>query len=51
MAIRNGSGSTKNLAISKARQGREKVLKDGEEADRQRWALGGHMATNMRLEF
>ncbi|KUI53257.1 2,4-dichlorophenol 6-monooxygenase [Cytospora mali] len=51
IAIRNGTGSTKNFALWTARQGRDKILDDGPEADEQRRALGDMMAKNMRQEF
>ena len=51
VAIRNGSGSTRNLGIWIDRQGRDKVLDEGAEADEQRQALGDKMATNLRQEF
>lgn len=51
VAIRNGFGSTRNFAIWTDRQGREKVLDTGAEADEQRRVLGDKMATGMRQEF
>lgn len=51
IAIRNGAGSTRNFAIWIDRQGRDKVLDNGPEADEQRRALGKKMATNLRQEF
>ncbi|RDW58254.1 2,4-dichlorophenol 6-monooxygenase [Coleophoma cylindrospora] len=51
IAIRNGTGSTKNYAIWTEKQGRDKVLEDGPEADEQRRILGESMAASMRPEF
>ncbi|MCJ1436261.1 hypothetical protein MMC27_005639 [Xylographa pallens] len=51
VTIRNGSGSTRNYAIWIDKQGREKVLDTGPEADKQRLALGDQMATSLRQEF
>ena len=51
VAVRNGSGSTRNLGIWIDRQGRDKVHDEGAEADEQRRALGQMMATNLRQEF
>ncbi|OCK75290.1 FAD binding domain-containing protein [Lepidopterella palustris CBS 459.81] len=51
IAVRNGAGSTRNFSIWIDRNGRDKVLDDGLEADEQRRVLGENMATNMRQEF
>ncbi|KAI1667285.1 Monooxygenase FAD-binding [Pyrenophora tritici-repentis] len=51
IAIRNGAGSTRNFSIWMDRQGRDKVLDEGPEADEQRRALGEKMASNLREEF
>lgn len=51
VAIRNATGSTRNYGIWIDRQGRDKVLDDGPEADEQRRVLGENMAANMRQEF
>ncbi|KIM94700.1 hypothetical protein OIDMADRAFT_60477 [Oidiodendron maius Zn] len=51
VAIRNGSEATKNYTIWIERQGREKVLDEGLEADEYRRMLGEEMAANMRPEF
>jgi len=51
VAIRNGSSSTKNYAIWVDRQGREKVLEPGSEADEQRKVLGEKMTASLKQEF
>ncbi|KAI0199059.1 FAD binding domain-containing protein [Astrocystis sublimbata] len=51
IALRNGSSSTRNYSIWIDRQGRDKILDDGLQADEQRRALGGKMAMNLRQEF
>lgn len=51
VAVRNGTGSTRNFGLWTDRQGRDLLLQDGPEADAQRRALGETMATNMRQEF
>lgn len=51
IAIRNGTGSTRNYGIWINREGRDKVLLSGPDADEQRRVLGNKMATNLRQEF
>ncbi|KAI4153046.1 MAG: hypothetical protein LQ340_002533 [Diploschistes diacapsis] len=51
VAIRNGSGSTRNFSIWVDRQGREKVLDEGAEADEQRHVLGEKMVASLSQEF
>lgn len=51
VALRNGTGSTRNFSIWTESNGRDKVLDSGPEADDQRRILGEHMAANMRQEF
>ncbi|KAI1425427.1 hypothetical protein F5Y12DRAFT_795942 [Xylaria sp. FL1777] len=51
VALRNGSSSTRNTSIWIDRQGRDKILDNGPEADEQRHALGEKMALNLRQEF
>ncbi|KAK2735175.1 hypothetical protein FQN55_002265 [Onygenales sp. PD_40] len=51
IAIRNGAGSTRNFSIWVDRNGRDKVLDEGPEAEEQRRVLGENMAANMRQEF
>lgn len=50
IALRNGAGSTRNFSIWVDRNGRDKVLDNGWEADEQRRVLGENMAANMRQE-
>lgn len=51
IAIRNGMMSTRNFGIWIDRQGRDKILDDGPEADKQRRVLGDMMSKNLRQEF
>ena len=51
VAIRNGSSSTKNYAIWVEREGRERVLEPGPEADEQRRVLGDKMCASLQQEF
>lgn len=51
IALRNGEGSTRNFGIWIDKNGRDKVLDEGPEADEQRDNLGKNMAANMRQEF
>ena len=51
VAIRNGSSSSKNYKIWVEREGREKVLEDGPEADEQRRVLGENMCSSLQQEF
>ena len=51
IAIRNGADSTRNFSIWIYRQGRDKVLDDGPEADDQRRVLGEKMTSTLREEF
>jgi len=51
VAIRNGSSSTRNYAIWVEREGRERVLEAGKEAEAQRGALGKKIAAALQQEF
>ncbi|KAI1456598.1 FAD binding domain-containing protein [Annulohypoxylon moriforme] len=51
VANRNGSSSTRNFSIWIDRQGRDKIMETGTEADEQRRILGEKMATSLRQEF
>ena len=51
VALRNGTGSTRNFSIWVDRQGREKVLDEGPEADSQRRVLGEKMVASLAEEF
>lgn len=51
VAIRNGASSTRNYANWIDRQGRERVLEPGPDADAQREALGERISANLQQEF
>jgi 2-polyprenyl-6-methoxyphenol hydroxylase-like FAD-dependent oxidoreductase len=51
IAFRNGKGSTKNFAVWKDGEGRDKLLAEGPDADEQRRRVGENMVANMRQEF
>ena len=51
VAIRNGNSSTRNYSIWVDKEGREKILDDGPEADAQRRLLGERLRAALRQEW
>ena len=51
VAIRNGSSATRNYAVWVQKEGRERVLDSGPQADVERRDLGEKMAASLKQEF